>query len=110
MRTVQANDPRPASVQIADDLRSRIEAGELAQGAKLPSIRDLASEYGVAQMTANGALQTLRAEGWVVASQRGHFVAEATPETEPTLAERLQAVEAEVRELRSRVAGLEAGQ
>jgi DNA-binding GntR family transcriptional regulator len=104
MRTVQANDPRSGSVQIADDLRSRIEAGEFAPGAKLPSIRELAGEYNVAQMTANGALQRLRTEGLVVASGRGHFVAEVPPDSEPTLADRLQAVEAEIRELRSRVA------
>jgi DNA-binding GntR family transcriptional regulator len=107
---VQANDPRSASVQIADDLRVRIEAGELVGGVKLPSIRDLATEYGVAQMTANGALQQLRSEGLVIASGRGHFVAEGPPPRSPSLAERLQEVEAEVRELRSRVESLEAGQ
>ena len=110
MRTVQANDPRTGSVQIADDLRSRIEAGEFAPGAKLPSIRELAGEYNVAQMTANGALQRLRSEGLAVASGRGHFVAEALPVNAPTLADRLQAVETEVRELRSRVAALESDQ
>lgn len=107
---MQANDPRSAPAQIADDLRARIEAGEFAPGAKLPSIRDLGKEYGVAQMTANGALQELRSEGLVVASGRGHFVAEVQPDRAPTLDARLQAVEAEVRELRSRVASLESGQ
>ena len=107
---MQANDPRSASVQIADDLRARIEAGEFAEGVKLPSIRDLATEYGVAQMTANGALQQLRSEGRVTASGRGHFVAEGSPIRSTSLAERLQEVEAEVRELRSRVESLEAGQ
>jgi DNA-binding GntR family transcriptional regulator len=107
---VQPNDPRSASVQIADDLRARIAAGELARGVKLPSIRDLATEYGVAQMTANGALQQLRSEGLVIASGRGHFVADAQTTRSPSLAERLQEVEAEVRDLRSRVESLEAGQ
>lgn len=107
---MQANDPRPGSVQIADDLRARIEAGEFAPGAKLPSIRELASEYNVAQMTATGALQRLRSDGLAVASGRGHFVAEVQPDHTPTLDDRLQAIEAEVRELRSRVASLESGQ
>jgi DNA-binding GntR family transcriptional regulator len=96
-------------VQIADDLRARIEGGELAPGAKLPSIRVLATEYGVAQMTANGALQQLRSEGRVTASGRGHFVADGPSPSSPSLAERLQEVEAEVRALRSRVESLEAG-
>ncbi len=107
MRTVEANDPRPASVQIADDLRARIEGGEFAPGTKLPSIRELAAQYGVASMTAQGALQRLREERRVYASGRGHFVGEGPADNSPNLAERLQEVEAEVRELRSRIETLE---
>jgi DNA-binding GntR family transcriptional regulator len=105
---VEANDPRTPSVQIADDLRARIEAGEFASGARLPSIRDLASQYSVAPMTAQGALQRLRDERCVYASGRGHFVGE--PDNAASLAERLREVEAEVRDLRSRVETLESGQ
>jgi DNA-binding GntR family transcriptional regulator len=108
MTTVKADDPRTPSVQIADDLRSRIEGGEFAPGAKLPSIRELASQYGVAPMTAQGALQRLREERRVYSSGRGHFVGE--PGNSPSFAERLQEVEAEVRELRSRIETLESAQ
>ena len=108
MKTVEANDPRTPSVQIADDLRSRIDAGEFAPGAKLPSIRDLASQYGVAPMTAQGALQRLRDERRVYSSGRGHFV--GAPGNSTDLAERLREVEAEVRELRSRIEILESAQ
>jgi GntR family transcriptional regulator len=108
MTTVKADDPRTPSVQIADDLRSRIEDGEFAPGAKLPSIRELASQYGVAPMTAQGALQRLRDERRVYSSGRGHFVGE--PGNSPSFAERLQEVEAEVRELRSRIETLESAQ
>jgi GntR family transcriptional regulator len=108
MRTVEANDPRTPSVQIADDLRARIEGGEFGPNAKLPSIRELASQYGVAPMTAQGALQRLRDEGRVYSSGRGHFVGE--PDSSPSLAERLREVEAEVRELRSRIETLESAQ
>lgn len=107
---MEANDPRPKLVQVAEDLRARIESGEFATGAKLPSIRELAAEYGVTQTTANEALKRLKAEGLAIASERGHFVAEAQPDHTATLADRLRAVEAEVRELRSRVASLEASQ
>ena len=107
---MEANDPRPPSVQIADDLRSRIEGGEFAPGAKLPSIRDLATQYGVAPMTAQGALQRLREERRVYSSGRGHFVGEGASDNSPSLAERLQEVEAEVRELRSRIETLESAQ
>lgn len=110
MKTVQANDPRPASVQIADDLRSRIECGEFAPGAKLPSIRELAAGYGVASMTAQGALQRLRDERRVYSSGRGHFVGEGPAADSQSLAKRIEEVEAEVRELRSRVESLESAQ
>ena len=86
-----------------------MEAGEFTPGMKLPSIKDLTARYGVAYMTANGALKHLVAEGRVVVSSRGHFVAEVQP-TAPTLDARLEAIEAEVGELRSRVASLESGQ
>jgi DNA-binding GntR family transcriptional regulator len=110
MRTVQPNDPRTPSVQIADDLRKRVEAEEFAPGMQLPAITNLADQYGVAQMTARAAVKLLVAEGRVVASSRGHFVAEVQPASTPTLDDRLEALEAEVRELRSRMASLEASQ
>jgi DNA-binding transcriptional regulator YhcF (GntR family) len=74
----------------------------------LPSIRELASQYGVAPMTAQGALQRLREERRVYSSGRGHFVGELG--NSPSLAERLREVEAEVRELRSRIETLESAQ
>jgi DNA-binding GntR family transcriptional regulator len=110
MKTVEANDPRTPSVQIADDLRARIDSGEFAAGVRLPSIRDLATEYGVAPMTAQGALQRLREERLVYASGRGHFVGAGPEETPSDLAARLREVEAEVRELRSRIESLESAQ
>ena len=107
---MEANDPRPASVQIADDLRARIEGGEFAPGAKLPSIRDLATEDGVASMTAQGALQRLRDQRLAYSTGRGHFVGEAPADTSSDLAKRLEEVESELRELRSRVETLESAQ
>lgn len=104
---MEANDPRPPSVQIADDLRARIEGGEFAPGAKLPSIRKLATEYGVAPMTAQAALQRLRDERLVYSSGRGHFAGAGESDNSQNLAKRLQEVEEEVRELRSRIETLE---
>jgi DNA-binding GntR family transcriptional regulator len=111
MRTVRADDPRTKAAQIADDLRARIEAGEFAPGAKLPSLRKLAADYGVTQPTAADALQQLHSDGLAGhSSGRGYFVAEVQPARVATVDDRLEAIEAEVRELRSRVASLEAGQ
>ncbi|MFJ6130854.1 GntR family transcriptional regulator [Streptomyces griseoviridis] len=52
--------------QIADDLRARIDDGEFGPGARLPGEPALVRDYGVAKMTANGALKLLVAEGIAV--------------------------------------------
>jgi len=46
--------------RIAAELRRRIEAGELAPGARVPSTRALVKEFGVAMATATKALQVLQ--------------------------------------------------
>lgn len=103
---VDANDPRPAYLQVADDLKAKIEDGRLAPGTKLPSLRDLADQYEIAPMTAQNALRLLR-EQHLVATHRGRgtFVgaedlAEATQD-DPVLAE-LEAIHTELDELRQR--------
>lgn len=57
-------------------LRARIEGGELAPGARLPSITDLSQEHGLALTTVRKALDALKADGLVVTSPMGTFVAE----------------------------------
>lgn len=72
---VDSNDPRPPYAQIADAMRESIRAGELAPGERLPSGRELATHYGVALMTIQKALATLRDEGLVHSYRgRGTFV------------------------------------
>ncbi|MGW7349939.1 GntR family transcriptional regulator [Streptomyces sp. NPDC054784] len=56
--------------QIADDLRARIESGELQPGDRLPGEPSLVKTYGVAKMTANQALKILVSEG-LAASRPG---------------------------------------
>ena len=55
----------PPYRQIADGIRSRIQAGELQPGDRLPSERDLAQEWGVTRPTAGRALAVLKSEGLV---------------------------------------------
>jgi GntR family transcriptional regulator len=71
----ETNDPRPAYLQVADELRDSIDSGGLKPGERLPSGRDLARRYSVAPMTVSHALDVLRGEGIVEAYQgRGVFV------------------------------------
>jgi DNA-binding GntR family transcriptional regulator len=71
----KTNDPRPAYLQVADDLRANISGGTFKPGERLPSGRELARRYGVAPMTISHALDVLRQEQLVEAYQgRGVFV------------------------------------
>ncbi|MBW5484959.1 GntR family transcriptional regulator [Streptomyces bambusae] len=54
-----------AYLQVADALRARIEAGEWAVGAKLPSRARFAEEYSVGQSVAQRAMERLIIEGFL---------------------------------------------
>ncbi|WP_327738423.1 GntR family transcriptional regulator [Streptomyces nojiriensis] len=54
---------------IADELRARIESGDLAPGAKIPGEKELMALHGVSRDTAWKALQVLRDEGLTHSSQ-----------------------------------------
>jgi GntR family transcriptional regulator len=70
--------PKLVYVQVADHITARIEAGELAPGARLPAERDLATEYGVAYDTIRRATALLRDRGLIITIVgRGTYV---TPE------------------------------
>ncbi|WP_320778782.1 winged helix-turn-helix domain-containing protein [Streptomyces sp. CRN 30] len=63
-------------MQMADHIAERIAKGELRPGARLPGERDLAAEYGVANLTARRATRELRERGLVVTlPAKGTFVA-----------------------------------
>ncbi len=51
--------------KVADDLRSRIKAGEFPPGSKLPSRSDLCAEHGVSGITVARAMLILKFEGLV---------------------------------------------
>jgi GntR family transcriptional regulator len=71
---------RLPSRRIAQELRQAIEAGELAPGARLPSERDLAHQYGTARNTAREAIRLLSDAGLVTAEHgRGVFVRRESP-------------------------------
>jgi DNA-binding GntR family transcriptional regulator len=74
--------PPAKYVEIADDIRRQIEAGELRPGDQLPFKRALATRYEVSEQVIDAAMIVLRTEGWVEGWQgKGVFVA-ARPEKE----------------------------
>lgn len=62
--------PLPPYQAIATELRRRIADGELRPGARVPSTRQVARQWGVALATATRALSTLQQEGLIQARPR----------------------------------------
>ena len=61
--TIDEADPRPIYVQVAEEIKALIARGELAQGAQLPPVRQLAADLGVNLNTVATAYRELQGEG-----------------------------------------------
>ncbi len=67
----------PLHAEMAEVLRHQIMSGDLPPGARLPALRELTEELGVARMTVVQAMNTLEEEGLIEKhSGRGTFVRE----------------------------------
>ena len=65
----------PLYQQLYLSLKKAIEAGHLAKGMKLPSIRKLSEDLGLSRTTIESAYQQLCVEGYIRSSpQRGYFI------------------------------------
>ena len=65
MITLGFRDSRPIYEQIKDAIRRLIFSGAMAEGEKLPSVRELASELSINPNTIQRAYRELEAEGCV---------------------------------------------
>ena len=86
---------RPAA-QVHDGIRARIERGTLLPGDRVPTVRALAADLGLASNTVARAYRELEAEGWLIGRGRaGTFVSNDLPalpsDAERALAETAQA-------------------
>jgi DNA-binding GntR family transcriptional regulator len=69
--------PQLVYMAFADHIAARIAAGDLRPGARLPSERELADEYGIAYMTVRRGTQELRDRGLILTVHgKGTFVAD----------------------------------
>lgn len=85
---LEAGDPRPLYVQIADQLVEAIESERLRPGDRLPAMRELAGQLECALVTVSQAYDLLTARGRLTARVgKGTFVAEA-PSTDAPFARR----------------------
>jgi GntR family transcriptional regulator len=75
---ISQTDARPLYLQIMEQIRARIAAGDWAAGKELPSIRALAAALNVSVITIKRAYLDLESEGVIVTRHgKGSFVADA---------------------------------
>ncbi len=74
---ISQTDARPMYLQIMEQIRARIAAGDWAPGRELPSIRALAAALSVSVITIKRADRDLETEGVIVTRHgKGSFVAD----------------------------------
>lgn len=62
---IDRTSPVPYYQQLVDVLEKRLESGRIALGERLPSEKELGTEFGLARATVRQALQALEARGLV---------------------------------------------
>jgi DNA-binding transcriptional regulator YhcF (GntR family) len=99
---IDPSSREPASAQLAGVIGAAIERGKLGPGQRLPPVRGLALELGLAANTVAKAYRALEADGMLEARGRhGTFVAERLPTRAPEAERRLdEAADAFVRRSR----------
>ncbi|MDQ7793358.1 MAG: GntR family transcriptional regulator [bacterium] len=77
MLSISPANPQPLYLQVVDQLRALILAGDLSPGDPLPSVRQLAIDIATSVITTRRAYLELEREGLIVTRPgRGTFVAE----------------------------------
>ena len=97
--TLGRGDRAAASERLARAIEARIQRGSLAPGERLPPVRALAAELGLAPNTIAQAYRRLEEDGLIEGRGRsGTFVAESLPRRIPDRERRLaEAADAFVR-------------
>jgi len=74
---ISQTDARPMYLQILEQIRARVAAGDWPPGKELPSIRALAAALNVSVITIKRAYLDLESEGVIVTRHgKGSFVAD----------------------------------
>lgn len=83
---VDANSPVPVYEQLRAQISAMVAAGTLLPGTQLPTIRQLATDLGVAKGTVNKAYDELFRAGVATSDgRRGTRVAQRTALTDPKM-------------------------
>jgi DNA-binding GntR family transcriptional regulator len=66
--TTELQRPVPLYMQVVQQLRAQIAAGELAEGDRLPSQREMMARWHISMQTASKVIGALKTEGLAVAT------------------------------------------
>ncbi|WP_331764066.1 GntR family transcriptional regulator (plasmid) [Nocardia sp. NBC_01377] len=66
--------PEPIYLQLVSHYRDAITSGDLREGARLPTVREIADQWEVAYTTAAKAVRQLASDGLVSTSKQGTIV------------------------------------
>lgn len=106
MITIDPDDTAPPSEQIRTQVLAAVQSGELAPGARLPPVRTLATELGVAANTVAKAYRSLEHDE--VVETRGRNGTVVSTHGDPS--ERLAQAAAEVYRARTAELGVDPAQ
>ena len=97
--TVDVSAPEPPYEQVRTQLAGLIATGALAEGERLPTVRALAADLGLAVNTVARAYKELEAEGLVTTRRRaGTVVAQGSQATDVALGRAATAYAASARQ------------
>jgi DNA-binding GntR family transcriptional regulator len=74
MMNPQIERPEPVYQQLVSHYRKLIRDGELKEGDRLPTLREIADEHGIAYTTVGKAFRALKTEGLIRTSKQGNVV------------------------------------
>jgi DNA-binding transcriptional regulator YhcF (GntR family) len=78
--SIDTASPTPVYEQLRSQIQRLIASGQLPVGARLPTIRQLAADLGLASATVSRVYELLAHDGWVVgAGRRGTVVQARAP-------------------------------
>jgi integrase len=80
---ISPRDPRPAWQQVTETLTEAIQSGILAPGDELPSITELSALQGIGTGVVRHALETLTADGLIIARHGRAAVVAGEPRGDP---------------------------
>ena len=96
MFIVNPQSGTPIYRQLVEQVRRLVLSGQLAPGAALPSVRELALEHAVNPMTISKAYAMLESEGLLVRNRGKPMTVARQPRPQAALRDRLRRIEDEV--------------